>query len=77
MAFNDNAQLDPSQVEDRRGGRRMAGGTLAAGGGGLGLLVLVVSLLLGVNPFGNETQPSPTQQPEVAGAQSAPSSSAT
>ena len=48
MPFNENKQLDPSQVQDRRG--RSRGATLAVGGGGIGLLVLVVALLLGVNP---------------------------
>jgi hypothetical protein len=87
MAFNENAQLDPSQVEDRRRGgfggfsRRgygggyggsSYGGPIAVGGGGLGLLVLVVALLLGVNPFGQSTQPSTQpyvfEQPGAAGA---------
>jgi predicted metalloprotease len=49
MQFNPNASLDPSQVEDRRG-RGMGGAGMAVGGGGIGLIVLVVSLLLGVNP---------------------------
>ncbi len=48
MPFNEKSQLDPSQVQDRRG--RSTGRTIAVGGGGIGLLVLVVSLLLGVNP---------------------------
>jgi hypothetical protein len=46
VSFNDNARLDPSQVEDARGRR---GGTIAIGGG-IGLVILVVSLLLGVDP---------------------------
>lgn len=47
--FNKRAQLDTSQVEDRRGG---GGGKVIGGvGGGIGLIVLVVSLLLGVNPL--------------------------
>jgi uncharacterized protein len=51
MQFNPNANLDPSQVEDRRGGGGGLGrGGLAVGGGGLGLVVLLVSMLLGVNP---------------------------
>ena len=49
MSFNDNAQLDPSQVQDRRGSR-MGGGGLMVGGGGIGLVILVVSLLFGVDP---------------------------
>jgi predicted metalloprotease len=48
MPFNDRANLDPSQVQDRRG--RSVGRTVAVGGGGLGLIILVVALLLGANP---------------------------
>ena len=48
MPFNDRSRLDPSQVEDRRG--RGIGTTAAIGGGGLGLVMLVVALLLGVDP---------------------------
>jgi uncharacterized protein len=48
MPFNDKSVLDPSQVQDRRG--RSVGRTVAFGGGGLGLVVLVVALLFGVNP---------------------------
>ncbi len=49
MSFNDNANLDPSQVQDVRG-RRSGGGGMIIGGGGIGLVILVVSLLLGVDP---------------------------
>lgn len=48
MPFNEGSRLDPSQVEDRRG--RGVGTTVAVGGGGIGLLILVVGLLLGINP---------------------------
>ena len=49
MRFREQARLDPSQVEDRRGGG--IGRGVAIGGGGLGLvLALVLALLLGVNP---------------------------
>ncbi|NJO06524.1 MAG: hypothetical protein HC876_13905 [Chloroflexaceae bacterium] len=48
MAFDDRSRLDPSQVEDRRGQR--VGTQIAVGGGGLGLIILVVALLFGVNP---------------------------
>ena len=48
MPFNERSRLDPSQVEDRRG-RGLRGGAV---GGGLGLVVLVVALLLGVDPGG-------------------------
>ena len=51
MSFNDNAKLDPSEVQDVRGSR-MGGGGLLVGGGGIGLVILVVSLLLGVDPTG-------------------------
>jgi len=46
--FNENAQLDASQVNDRRGSRR--GTAVAAGGGGIGLIVFLAAMLLGVNP---------------------------
>jgi predicted metalloprotease len=49
VSFNDNARLDPSQVQDQRG-RRSGGGGMIVGGGGIGLVILVVSLLLGVDP---------------------------
>ena len=48
MPFNENKQLDPSQIQDRRG--RSTGRTVAIGGGGIGLLILVVALIFGVNP---------------------------
>jgi len=47
MPFNEKKRLDPSQVQDRRS--RGTGTTIAIGSGGIGLLVLVVSLLLGVD----------------------------
>ena len=47
MPFNENKRLDPSQVQDRRG--RSAGKTIAIGGGGISLVVLLVSLLFGVD----------------------------
>jgi predicted metalloprotease len=68
MAFNPQARLDPSQVEDRRGRGRL--GPIVAGGGGISILALVVSLLLGVNPFDTSAPPAPSTQPEVAGVQS-------
>ena len=86
MSFNTNAQLDPSQVEDQRGsGGRFGGGLggglpvgrgggpgMVIGGGGLGMVLLVVMLLLGVNPFGGgESYPdTPYQQPVQSQAQS-------
>jgi uncharacterized protein len=47
MPFNDKSRLDPSQVEDRRGGGL---GTTVGVGGGIGLVILLVAVLLGVNP---------------------------
>lgn len=62
--FNPNQQLDTSEIEDRRGGGGGFGGGFGGGGGGLGggtviggvgggvgLIILIVSLLLGVNPL--------------------------
>jgi hypothetical protein len=48
MPFNEKSRLDPSQVQDRRG--LGTGRTIAIGGGGIGIIILVVALLLGVNP---------------------------
>jgi predicted metalloprotease len=51
MRYRRNVELDPSQVEDRRGQGRMGGlpgGGLAVGGGGLGLVGLAIYLLLNV-----------------------------
>lgn len=51
MSFNDQKRLDPSQVQDRRGRSTGRGtGRTVVVGGGLGLLVLLVSLFLGVDP---------------------------
>jgi uncharacterized protein len=52
MPFNEDVELDTSQVEDRRGMR--AGPAMAVGGGGLGLILTLVMVLLGGNPFGGE-----------------------
>jgi predicted metalloprotease len=46
MSFNDNVQLDPSQVQDRRG----MGRGVKVGGGIGGGLILLIATLLGVNP---------------------------
>ncbi len=48
MRFRKDANLDPSQVEDRRGQGGMAfpGGGIAVGGGGLGLLGLAIYLAI-------------------------------
>jgi uncharacterized protein len=46
MRFRQGTRLDPSQVEDRRGGGGLPGGGIAVGGGGLGLAGLVIYLLV-------------------------------
>src|SRR5512143_2902502 len=58
MPFNNRSRLDPSQVEDRRG---QGMGTRTVVGGGIGLVILVVALLLGVNPsdLGSVLGPAP------------------
>ncbi|MDH6129427.1 putative metalloprotease [Kitasatospora sp. GP82] len=45
MQFDDRADLDTSQVQDRRG---MSGGKVAVSGGAIGLIGLLLALLLGV-----------------------------
>ena len=47
--FDDNAGLDSSQIEDRRGSR---GRGVAVGGGGLGLIGLILALLFGGGVIG-------------------------
>ena len=79
MRFDENARLDTSQVEDRRGGGISPGAGVAVGGGGLGLVVMVIALLLGVNPFEAGMAPSPSAnygplQDQYAGEAGAPSS---
>jgi predicted metalloprotease len=70
MTFRGNAPLDPSQVEDQRG-RGGAGGGLGGpvvvGGGGIGLVILIIALLLGVNPLSDYggTNPSIDGAPTV------------
>ncbi|MFL6077209.1 MAG: neutral zinc metallopeptidase [Mycobacteriales bacterium] len=51
MQFDDDAQLDTSQVEDARGGGGLpiGRGGIAVGGGLGGIVVLVLGLLLGTN----------------------------
>jgi predicted metalloprotease len=47
MRFDDDAGLDTSQVDDRRG---MSGGRVAVGGGAVGIVGLLLALFLGVGP---------------------------
>ncbi len=49
MEFEQDAQLDASQVSDRRGSGR-GGRGVALGGGGLGIVGVILALILGVNP---------------------------
>ncbi len=68
MPFNNQSRLDPSQVSDRRG-RGMS--PVALGGGGLGLIVLIVALLMGVNPgdLSNIVLQQPQQIPNTGSAE--------
>ncbi|MDJ0344823.1 neutral zinc metallopeptidase [Streptomyces sp. H10-C2] len=74
MQFDDNAELDTSQVQDQRGGGSPGGGSSGGGGGApsgkmigggiVGLIVLVIGLVLGISPnqmglTGNSTDTSP------------------
>jgi predicted metalloprotease len=64
MDFDDDAQLDASQVEQRSGGR-IPGGNFTLGGGAVGIVGLIIALLFGVNPAdltggGGESQPAAT-----------------
>jgi predicted metalloprotease len=52
MDFDEDANLDLSQVEDGRSGGGGFGGGMAIGGGALGLIVTVVLALLGYNTLG-------------------------
>src|SRR5438876_288496 len=63
MTFRGGAPLDPSQVEDQRGRGGSGGGVggpVIVGGGGIGLVILIVALLLGVNPLSDYTATGPS-----------------
>jgi uncharacterized protein len=58
MRFDDEADLDPSQIDDQRGGGLLGGlpgGGLLVGGGGLGIVGLLVVLLVNVLGGGGGT----------------------
>ncbi|MGI8551267.1 MAG: KPN_02809 family neutral zinc metallopeptidase [Dehalococcoidia bacterium] len=57
MEYNDNAQLDPSQIDDERGAGggggggllgSLPGGGMAVGGGGLGIVIAIIVVLFNV-----------------------------
>jgi predicted metalloprotease len=52
MQFDDDAALDTSEVQDNRGGALggLPGGGKTVGGGLVGLLVVIASVVFGVNP---------------------------
>ncbi|HET6241078.1 MAG TPA: hypothetical protein VFD99_03710, partial [Arthrobacter sp.] len=68
MSFNDNVQLDPSQVQDRRG---MGRGTKIGGGIGGGI-VLLLAALFGINPQLLEELSGAVQDPQAQSQGSAP-----
>jgi uncharacterized protein len=69
MSFNDNVQLDTSQVSGGGGGR----GGMVVGGGLGGLILLIIALVFGINPGdlpGAGTDTSSNGQVEAGGEQS-------
>lgn len=68
MSFNNDARLDTSQVEDRRGRSAGAGMAIGGAGGGLGLVLVVVLMLLGVNPLDALQGGAPGAVPQATGA---------
>ena len=57
MDFDDRARLDTSQVTDARGGRGGRGLAIGGGGGLIGIVVLVITLLAGGDPSGQDVTP--------------------
>ena len=68
MSFNDNAPLDPSQVQDRRG---MGRGPMIGGGIGGGIILLLAALF-GINPQLLEGLAGTVQEPQTQSQGSAP-----
>ncbi|RLV08166.1 hypothetical protein CTZ27_04885 [Streptomyces griseocarneus] len=70
MQFDDDADLDTSQVQDSRGSR-IPGGGVTIGGGIVGLIALVLGLFFGIGPqelglSGSEPGGSPSAQASTA-----------
>jgi uncharacterized protein len=55
MQYDDNAQLDTSQVSDTRGSGGIGGRGLAVGGGGLGVVGVVIYLIISLVGGGGST----------------------
>lgn len=75
MSFNEDVQLDTSQVEGGGGGGGARPGGVVVGGGLGGLILLIVMMIFGINPGdlpGSGTDPGTTQpgQVETGGDQS-------
>ncbi|MEO7069012.1 MAG: neutral zinc metallopeptidase [Nostocoides sp.] len=70
MSFNDNVQLDTSQVRSGGGGGGGAPGGMVVGGGIGGIILLVIALIFGINPgsvTGGGTAPAGTQDQAQSG----------
>ncbi|NED33053.1 neutral zinc metallopeptidase [Streptomyces sp. SID8499] len=65
MDFDDDAELDSSQVDDRRG---MSRGGLAVGGGAVGVVGLLIALFFGIDMTGGGDGGSPAG-PAASGSQ--------
>ena len=51
MRFDEDAQLDASQVDDARGrSGGFPGGRLGMAGGGLGIIGVIIAALFGIDP---------------------------
>jgi uncharacterized protein len=74
MRYDPRADLDPSQVEDRRGGGGFGGGGFPMGGGGglrvgggIGGVILVIVFLLVQSQLGGSDQGTTPAQPATSG----------